>query len=391
MFKYSLGIDISKSEFHCCISSIDKQQKVKIKGTRQFTNNPKGFAEFHQWVTKKHKDTSVQLVAVMEATGSYYEQLALFLSEKGYYLSVILPNKAKNYLKYLGAKSKNDKIDSKGLSRMGAEQNIDKWSPLSKYFYELRAMTRQRQSYQELKTRINNQLGASEYSMYQDKMLINQQKSLLRKIEKYIVKLEERIHDHIESREDINKKVDQICKIKGVGRLTVATVIAETNGFELFENQRQLVSFAGYDVVENQSGKHAGKTRMSKKGNSRIRRCLHMPAFSVVTNKQTPFLALYNRVYETTKIKMKGYVAVQKKILIIIYSLWKKDEAYIENYKQIKHTGEKEQESVSLHGLAQAKTGDGVKKCSTNPKADATQGQHTVEKSQSAASLQLQI
>ena len=30
---------------------------------------------------------------------------------------------------------------------------------------------------------------------------------------------------------------------------------------------------------------------------------------------------------------MKGYVAVQRKILILIYTLWKNDSEYISNYK----------------------------------------------------------
>lgn len=64
--------------------------------------------------------------------------------------------------------------------------------------------------------------------------------------------------------------------------MSVVTVIAETNGFALIKNQRQLVSYAGYDVVENQSGKRAGKTKISKKGNSHIRRILHMPALNAV-------------------------------------------------------------------------------------------------------------
>ena len=42
-----------------------------------------------------------------------------------------------------------------------------------------------------------------------------------------------------------------------LGLLSVATLIAETNGFEGFANQRQLVSYAGYDVVENHGGARA--------------------------------------------------------------------------------------------------------------------------------------
>jgi transposase len=47
-----------------------------------------------------------------------------------------------------------------------------------------------------------------------------------------------------------------------------------------FPNQRNLVSYAGYDLVENQSGTRSGKTRISKQGNHRIRRVLHLPAFN---------------------------------------------------------------------------------------------------------------
>ena len=83
-----------------------------------------------------------------------------------------------------------------------------------------------------------------------------------------------------------------------------------------------------YDVVENQSGKHFGKTKISKKGNAHIRRILHMPSFTVVRYDQKPFADLFERVYERTNIKMKGYVAVQKKMLIYIYTLWKNNQPY---------------------------------------------------------------
>ena len=94
-----------------------------------------------------------------------------------------------------------------------------------------------------------------------------------------------------------------------------------------------MISYAGYDVIENQSGKHVGKTKISKKGNSHIRRILHLPAFGVVANDEPKFRALYERVYGRTKVKMKAYVAVQRKLLELIYTLWKKDMPYIRDYK----------------------------------------------------------
>ena len=85
-----------------------------------------------------------------------------------------------------------------------------------------------------------------------------------------------------------------------------------------------MVSYSGYDVVENQSGSFRGKTKISKKGNKYIRRALYFPAISVVKHEPM-FNNLYERVFDATKIKMKGYVAVQRKLLVMIYTIFKKD------------------------------------------------------------------
>ncbi|EAY31614.1 IS110 family transposase [Microscilla marina] len=103
--------------------------------------------------------------------------------------------------------------------------------------------------------------------------------------------------------------------------------VAETNGFELFTSEKQLTSYAGYDIVENESGTRKGKTKISKQGNAHIRRILCMPAFNAI-NVEGVFLNLYNRVFERTKEKMKGYTAVQRKLLCMMYTLWKKDEDF---------------------------------------------------------------
>lgn len=69
------------------------------------------------------KDLSVRYV--MESTGVYHESIAWFLVQKDLAVSVILPNKAKHYLKSIGNKSKNDKIDARGLAQMGLDRTAD--------------------------------------------------------------------------------------------------------------------------------------------------------------------------------------------------------------------------------------------------------------------------
>lgn len=77
-------------------------------------------------------------------------------------------------LKSLGHKSKNDKIDARGLAQMGAEQNLDLWQPLSKNIYDLRMLTRQHQRLQELKNQSENQKHALLNSRISDEFIIKQ-------------------------------------------------------------------------------------------------------------------------------------------------------------------------------------------------------------------------
>ena len=347
--KYGVGIDMGKDEFYACVSAIDNAQRVKIKATHAFKNTPQGIAEFYKWATHHAKDHTISIQFLMEATGVYYEQLALFLHQRGAYVCVVLPQKAKHYVKALGIKTKTDGVDAQGLATMVCQQRLEAWRPISEAMYKLRQLTRQQIDLQEFKTQLSNQLMALETGMYHSPEVKKQLTKLIAEIDKQLTDCEKLIANAIADNPEWKRKVAQICTIKGVGLLTVANLITETNEFVLFENQRQLVSYAGYDVVENQSGKRVGKTRISKRGNSRIRRALHMASLMVVRYEQTPFLGLYERVFERTKIKMKGYVAVQRKLLTLIYALWKKDETYEGSFVSEKQKKVAPTEGATLH------------------------------------------
>ena len=340
--KYGLGIDMAMEKFDVCLSIIDKQQHVTIRAQCSFKNNKSGFETFLKWVSK-NTNLAIPVVYLMEATGIYYEQLAWFLHSKKCIVSVVLPNKAKKYKDALGLKSKNDRIDAKGLSQMVCEQNVTLWKPLSNSFYLLRLITRQIQSNTEQSTVLKNQLHALQYGMYRDKTIEKMHIRQIELLQKNKKELQLRIKQLVEEDDILKKKFDNICKIKGLGLQNLAVIVAETNGFTAFENISQLVSYAGYDVVENQSGNRTGKTKISKKGNSHIRSCLHFPAFNMITYNIAPFKNLYERVYDKSKIKMKAYTAVQKKLLALIYTLWKKDEPFNQDHENNK-SGEKELE-----------------------------------------------
>lgn len=339
--KYGIGIDMAMDKFDVCLSTIDPQQHVKVKAQKNFTNNPEGFNSLIIWVAKNTKEHAAPSVYLMEATGIYYEQLAWFLFKMKCMVSVVLPNKAKKYLQALGLRSKNDRIDAKGLSRMCCEQNHPVWKPLTDNIYVLRIVTRQIKSMTDHITALKNQLHALQYGMLRDNTIEKMYLKQIALFQKNKEQLQQRVEQIVQQDLILKKKFEQICKIAGLGIQTLAVIVAETNGFAGFQSISQLVSYTGYDVVENQSGKRKGNTRISKKGNSHIRRALFFPAFNVVKYQVRPFENLFTRVFERRKIKMKAYTAVQKKLLEIIYVLWKTDQPFDPNY-QTKTSGEME-------------------------------------------------
>lgn len=332
----SLGIDISKDKFDVCLMCGQSDKHRKILGSTKFDNHLKGFEKLWEWLSKrsvKHPDIVIEFT--MEATGVYHENLAWYLYEQGARVVIVLPNQAKAFMKSEGMKSKNDRIDAEGLAKMSLSKNLRVWKPISPILHRLRTQTRHHSNLQKEITRTGNQIHALEHSHLPDKLTLKQLKKALSFLVKQREEMKKSIEVLVKEDDVFYKRISHLCSIYGVGVLTAATVIAETNGFELFTSLKQLTSYAGYDVVENQSGKRAGKTRISKRGNSHIRRILFMPAFHAV-NVEGNFQDLYLRVFERTKEKMKGYVAVQRKLLCLMYTLWKKEEDFDEK-KHKKH------------------------------------------------------
>jgi hypothetical protein len=95
-------------------------------------------------------------------------------------------------------------------------------------------------------------LHANEYSAVRNAIVKKQLTAKIKLLEKQLMELAVEISNLIDADEKLNEKYCHIESIGGISKLSWATIIVETSGFETFEIQRQLVSYAGYDVGENQ-------------------------------------------------------------------------------------------------------------------------------------------
>ena len=300
----------------------------------------------------------------MEATGVYYESAAYFLYEKGLHVSVIVPNRAKRYAQALGLRSKTDAIDAFGLAQMAVQMTWKPWKPFSNQYNELLKLTRYHTTLQESKTVISNQLHAQNHSGRPSKFIVSKLEVRLSLLAKDLKACKAQISKLIAKDEELERKVKMIAdSIHGVGVMTVITLVCETNGFSNFFNVRQLTSFSGYDVIENQSGKRSGKTRISKAGNKHIRRALYFPALNA-TKVDGPLKKFYDRIFHRHFIFKKANVAVQRKLLCLIYTLWKKDQAYDPQYHETQMSISQESSFQANEKLEENEDARSVKKSS---------------------------
>jgi len=331
VIRQSSGIDISMETFDASIFQLLEDFNTQVVSTKKFKNNQDGFDKFYQWVDK-FKNKSITINFTMEATGVYYEGLAYFLNDKDETVHVVLPNKSKKFAESLGLRAKTDKVDAKMLGCMGVERQLRKWSPCSVLFRNLRFFTRERESLKQDRTKAKNQLHALNHSQASEQKTITRLEAKIRFLDVQIEDVEGDIEKLIENDILLSKKVKKVLTIPGVGINTLAPIIAETNGFAAMENIKQLTCYSGYDIRIRESGKWKGKNKISKKGNSHIRAVLFFPACTASKHNK-PLKKCYERIKEAKKIPMVANTAVQRKLLGLVFTLWKNDTVYDEDYE----------------------------------------------------------
>ena len=329
--KQVLGIDVAQKELVVCLGCMFDDWSSSLQAHKTFANTEKGFIALLLWL-EKLKDLSTTVRFVMEATGVYHERLAYFLESNDHEVSVVLPNKISNYFRTLDVKTVTDRTASEAIALFGLERKLDNWKRPNPLFKKLRQLTRERDQLVQTRTAAKNQLHAEQAEAEPNKSSVVRIKKQIAFLNKQEQEIKTEIVELTEGNEDVNKSIKMISSLSGVGLLTAVTVLAETNGFELIRNKRQLTSYAGLDVKEKQSGTSVkGKPRISKKGNKYLRKAMHLPALAAIRSDER-FKAIFARLVSKQGIKMKAAVAIQRKLLEMMYTVYKTNKPYDKNY-----------------------------------------------------------
>ena len=328
--KYVVGIDIAKDTFVACFGRIEASQHLRFGKQASFANTAAGFEELPAWTARQQGGAAPRWF-VVEATGVYYEELAYFLADNAQALSVLLPNKVKHFAQSTEQKSKTDQLDARLLCRLGLERALPAWQPPTPALRQLRALARERQSVTQQGARLKIRRHAYQHSYQPDSRTLErlsaQQQLLLTQLQA----IDRDLADLLHAEPELARKLAHLTSVPGIGLTTAITVVAETTGFALVANERQLASYAGLDVVQRQSGLSAGAARISRRGNARLRTALYLPAVSSLRHNPQQ-IAFYARLRSRHPSGKPGVIAVMRKLLLLCYSLWKQDQPYDPHY-----------------------------------------------------------
>lgn len=317
-----LGIDVAKNTLAVALVGPPKPRQISVP------NTPAGHQELLLWLRKQHL-TIVQVG--LEATGSYGDEIAQALHDAGYPVSVSNPARIAAYAKSRLARNKTDPADALLIARFVQHEQPALWTPLAPEVRELRALLRHLEVLkQQRQAELNRQQLGNHPAAVAGAL-----REHLTLLERQIAEAEEAIRDQIDQHPDLKREHELLDSIPGVGPQTAACILAETGGLRRYHDGAAVAAYAGLSPRQYRSGTSVqGRTRLSKVGNSSLRRALYMPA--VVARRHNPVLKAFGDRLAANGLAPKAVIgAVMRKLLVLAYGVVKSNRPFEPCYAQV--------------------------------------------------------
>ena len=305
-----LGLDISKATIDACLFDARGEASKKI------ANDAKGFVQLKRWLENRRCS---EVHICMEATGTYFEDVAESFADDGYVVSVVNPAQIKAYAGSLLSRSKTDAVDAKIIAQFCRSQQPPAWTPPSAQERRLRGLVRFSSKLKE--TRASYQVQRQTPNLLTE--VGRSIDEIIDELDQQIESVEAQIAALIKNDPDLRQRHRLLTSINGIGDDTAALILAEVPRLEQFRDAKAVAAFAGLSSRTRTSGSSVrGRGAICKVGNSRLRRGLWWPAIvGIIHNPRLRALAA--RLRETGKPNKKIIIAAMRKLLTLAYGVLK--------------------------------------------------------------------
>ncbi len=255
----------------------------------------------------------------MEATGHYHHQLADLAATGGHAVYVINPKHMAAYARGVGQRGKTDPLDAQVIARY-VDRERDQLHPYvvpSPLQRTLRSLLSQRSGMVRHGVAIKQSLAAT--TVKGNTSLKRARQKVLQSLAGLVAQIDAELQRVVAIDTALETKRKQLQTITGIGFLNS---MALTHRFDRtpFANSDAVVAAYGMDPRPKDSGKHVGKRRLTKEGNTEDRRLIYMAGQSA--SKSILFKPMYQALLARGFATTEAILILARKLLRIAFAVW---------------------------------------------------------------------
>ena len=257
---------------------------------------------------------------VLESTGGYEREAALWLTQAGYGVAVINARQGRNFARAMNQQAKTDQVDAQVLALFG-----DKITPpvrplASEAQQQLDDLVTRRRQLVDILTAERNRM-----TLLRGKAQANVE-GHIEWLNEQIKELDGEIETQIQACEQWRHTQQLVLSVPGVGKVMASTLLSALPELGHLSH-KQIAALVGVAPFNYDSGQMRGKRRVFG-GRANVRQVLFMA--TLVAVRYNPVLkAFYNRLLERGKLKKVALVACMHKLLTILNAIVKQGQAWV--------------------------------------------------------------
>lgn len=256
----------------------------------------------------------------LESTGIYHELLANLAHKLGFVVYVLNPKDARNYAKAIGLRGKTDRVDAEMLARMISREHekLHVWIPPTPEQREIGQLLNRRATLSSLRQSLGQTLkGVDGFGA--------DLKSMKKRFDQLLARIDARVKELTEQDPKRHVHVQHMLTLDGVGKVVAPSLVNALERLPL-KSADAFVAFTGLDPRPDESGKHRGKRRLSKRGPSELRRLLYVAAMSAKKTKT------WKPIYEHNRAKglssTASLVVIARRLARVAWSMYTYNTAF---------------------------------------------------------------
>lgn len=303
-----IGVDVAKAEIVGAIDGVDREFRVANQD-----------AALSAWLETVPAGSRL----AVEATGGYHQRLVGLAHARGLTVFVLNPKDVYHYARAVGLRAKTDRVDARLIARYAAHEHarLRPYAP---------AMAAQQCIHTLLARRAT--LVRARQMMHMSLSEIKSLQTRTRKALRDIDQLLKRIDALIKAAQKAagqSASVKRLRSLPGIGKLNAAA-LANLLARIPFRRSDALIAWVGLDPRPADSGHKTGRRRLSKRGDSELRRLIYNAASAALRNPDVR--AIYDHWRQKGLSSTAAIIVIARKLLRMAFALYKHQTQFDSGY-----------------------------------------------------------